>query len=156
MPVSKHRRKPGRGKSVKHPGRSPRPVRRPILNPMDEAYVRFHELYVVPFHRQFRDDPLDAGSMLQFIADAAFDDLTDEIVPVNKQAIFQEFMAVKDWEDDSPSHETVGSAEAALTSLVEQGMVEVADDQLTVPTRFVPKGAKQRRPSEPAEGTVPE
>ena len=64
---------------MKHPGRNPRPVRRPILNPMDEAYVRFHELYVVPFHRQFRDDPLDAGSMLQFIADAAFDDLTEEI-----------------------------------------------------------------------------
>jgi hypothetical protein len=86
----------------------------------------------------------------------AFDDLTEEIVPVNKQAIFQEFMAVRDWEDDSPSHETVGSAEAALASLVEHGMVEVADDQLTVPTRFVPEGAKQRRPSEPAEGTVPE
>ena len=59
-------------------------------------------------------------------------------------------MAVRDWEDDSPSHETVGSAEAALTSLVEQGMVEVADDQLTGPTRFVPEGAKQGTPSKPA------
>ena len=52
--------------------------------------------------------------------------------PVSKAAVFSEFLAPLDLEDDMP----VRDAEVALAFLVEQGMVEVADDTITVPARF--------------------
>jgi predicted deacylase len=52
--------------------------------------------------------------------------------PVSKAAVFREFMVPLDLEDDMP----VRDAEAALAFLVEQGMVEVAGDEITVPASF--------------------
>ena len=52
--------------------------------------------------------------------------------PVSKAAVFREFMAPLDLEDDVPARDP----EAALAFLVEQGMVEVVDDTITVPARF--------------------
>jgi hypothetical protein len=52
--------------------------------------------------------------------------------PVSKATVFREFMVSLDPEDDMPARD----AEAALAFLVEQGMVEVAGDTITVPARF--------------------
>jgi predicted deacylase len=52
--------------------------------------------------------------------------------PVSKAVVFREFRVPLDVEDDMPARD----AEAALAFLVEQGMVEVAGDQITVPARF--------------------
>jgi hypothetical protein len=66
---------------------------------------------------------------------------------VSKADVFGEFMQPFDPEDDEPvppKHETPESAEAALAFLVEQEMVEVAGDTITVPARFwsgAPAGA---------------
>ena len=52
--------------------------------------------------------------------------------PVSKAAVFREFMVSLDLEDDMPARD----ADAALAFLVEQGMVEVAGDRITVPASF--------------------
>ena len=52
--------------------------------------------------------------------------------PVSKAAVFREFMVPLDLEEEIAARD----AEAALAFLVEQGMVEVADDTVTVPARF--------------------
>ena len=54
--------------------------------------------------------------------------------PVSKAAVFREFMAPLDLEEEIAARD----AEVALAFLVEQGMelVEVAGDTITVPARF--------------------
>jgi hypothetical protein len=52
--------------------------------------------------------------------------------PVSKAAVFREFMVSLDPEHEIPARD----AEAALAFLVDQGMVEVAGDEITVPARF--------------------
>ncbi len=83
--------------------------------------------------------------MLDLIADAAFDTTgSGSLRPVSKADVFGEFMLplhldpVEGWEGEvlPPKHETPESAEAALAFLVEQEMVEVTGDTITVPARF--------------------
>jgi predicted deacylase len=52
--------------------------------------------------------------------------------PVSKAAVFREFMAPLDLEEEIVARD----AEVALAFLVEQGMVEVAGDTITVPASF--------------------
>ena len=52
--------------------------------------------------------------------------------PVSKAAVFREFMAPLDLEEEIAARD----AEVALAFLVEQGMVEVAGDVITVPASF--------------------
>ena len=52
--------------------------------------------------------------------------------PVSKTVVFREFMAPLDLEEEIATRD----AEVALAFLVEQRMVEVADDTITVPARF--------------------
>ena len=85
------------------------------------------------------------------IAGAAFDTAgSGSLRPVSKADVFGEFMwplDPEDFPDDEPlpsKHETPESAEAALAFLVEQEMVEVTGDTITVPVRFwsgAPAGA---------------
>src|SRR5271166_2825935 len=144
MPRSKHRRKPG-GKAVKHPGR----VRGKLLRMPSEMeaeidlWQRFEAGYTVPFHENFPDDPLDAGYMLDLISDAAFVPVGSGVLqPVSRVDVFRQFTRPLDEDlspregDPPPKHEAPESAEAALTFLVGQGMVVVADDEITVPARF--------------------
>ena len=91
--------------------------------------------------------------MLDLIADAAFNMTGNgSLRPVSKADVFGEFMLplrldpVEEREGEvlPPKHETPESAEAALAFLVEQEMVEVAGDTITVPARFwsgAPAGA---------------
>ena len=96
------------------------------------------------YNQSFQDDsaPPGAGYMLDLIADAAFDmPGSGSLRPVSKADVFGEFMwplDPEDWEGEvlPPKHETPESAEAALAFLVEQEMVEVAGDTITVPARF--------------------
>ena len=138
MPRSKHRRKPG-GKAVPHPGRGKQP--RTYPDPEIVLWRQFRDGYSQPF----QDDsaPPGAGFLLDLIADAAFNMTGNgSLRPVSKADVFGEFMRPldpEDFPDDEPvppKHETPESAEAALAFLVEQEMVEVTGDTITVPARF--------------------
>jgi hypothetical protein len=132
MPRSKHRRKPG-GKAVAHPGRGK--TRELPLSPEDVLWRRFVDGYTRPFHEKYGDSAAgSAGDMLDLIEEGAFVATgSGRLQPVSKAAVFREFMAPLDLdEDDVPARD----AEAALAFLVEQGMVEVAGDTITVPASF--------------------
>jgi hypothetical protein len=71
--------------------------------------------------------------MLDLIEEGAFVATgSGRLQPVSKAAVFREFMVPLDLEDEMPARD----AEVALAFLVEQGMVEVAGDTITVPARF--------------------
>jgi len=55
---------------------------------------------------------------------------------VSKAAVFREFMVPPDLEDEMPARD----ADVALAFLVDQGMVEVVGDEITVPARFWSSG----------------
>jgi hypothetical protein len=135
MPRSKHRHKTS-GKSVKHPGRDVVPPFR--FSAQERAWSRFDALYTAPFHAEWKDpQPHDAGYLLDLIADEAFDHSTGTLQPVSKAAVFVEF--VRPIDDGEPDEfRSAEMTEAALAFLVEQGMVLVDGDQLTVPARFSP------------------
>jgi hypothetical protein len=128
----------------KPPGRSRGKQRQTPLHADIALWRRFCAGYTAPFHEKYRDDsapaPPGAGFLLDLIAGAAFD-TTGNLRQVSKADVFGEFMQPFDPEDFPgepvlPKHETPQSAEAALAFLVEQGMVEVAGDTITVPARF--------------------
>ena len=139
MPRSKHRRKPG-GKAVPHPGRGK--TRELSPSPEDVLWRRFGDGYTKPFHEKYGDSTAgSAGDMLDLIAEGAFVATGGgRLQPVNKTAVFSEFMAPLDLDEEIVARD----AEVALAFLVEQGMVEVAGDTITVPARFwsgAPAGA---------------
>ena len=71
--------------------------------------------------------------MLDLIEEGAFVATgSGRLQPVSKAAVFREFMVPLDLEDEMPARD----AEVALAFLVEQGMVEVAGDTITVPASF--------------------
>jgi hypothetical protein len=128
MPRSKHRRKAG-GKAVPHPGRG-KPGRELRPPPEELHWRRFNDGYVGPFHEKYRDEggpPDNAGYMLDIISDTAFVD--GNLRPVSKADVFREFML-------DAEKESRPNPDAALACLVDQGMVEVAGDTITVPARF--------------------
>jgi hypothetical protein len=110
------------------------------MEPWERNCKEFFSNYTGPFHQAFPDH--HAGYMLDLIADLAFDDKGGgSLQPASKAAVFQEFTLPDEQDDPAgppPVEHTMESAEAALAFLVEQGMVEVADDVLTVPARFWP------------------
>lgn len=123
MPRSKHRRKAG-GKAVPHPGRG-RPERELMPTPEELHWLRFHDGYVRPFREKY----YDASFMLDLISDAAFGETG--LHPVSKADVFSEFMLLEAADEESrPDPDTT------LALLVDQGMVEVAGDTITVPARF--------------------
>ena len=131
MPRSKHRRKPG-GKAVVHPGRGK--SRELPLSPEDVLWRRFVDGYTRPFHEKYGDSAAGgAGDMLDLIEEGAFVATGGgRLQPVSKAAVFREFMAPLDLEEEIAARD----AEVALAFLVEQGMVEVAGDTITVPASF--------------------
>ena len=81
--------------------------------------------------------------MLDLIEEGAFVATgSGRLQPVSKAAVFREFMAPLDLEEEIAARD----AEVALAFLVEQGMVEVAGDTITVPARFWSSGAAGRFP----------
>lgn len=143
MPQSKYRRKPG-GKAVKHPGRSKPPRVSFDAQGEDSLWEQFYATYTEPYRKRFPDDPLDAGHMLGLIADAAFVPADGgRLLPASKDQVFREFMQPmtrdpRTAEDDDlpPIPDPLQAAEAALAYLVEQGLVAVTDDEITVPAHF--------------------
>jgi hypothetical protein len=133
MPRSKHRHK-GSGRARKKPGKAP--ARRFEPTPSMVAYDQFCELYMKPFSDKWPEEgPHHAVFMLETIAGAAFDAWPPIASTVSKQSIFKMFTT--DFEDVDPL--SVETAEAALAFLVEEGMVQVDGDQITIPEQFIPK-----------------
>jgi hypothetical protein len=132
MPRSKHRRKPD-GKAVHHPGRGM--PREPALSPEDVLWHRFTNGYTRPFHEKHGDSAAGgAGYMLDLIEEGVFVAIGGgRLKPVSKAAVFREFMVPLDLgEDERPARD----AEVALAFLVDQGMVAVTGDEITVPASF--------------------
>ena len=120
MPRSKHRRKPA-AKARAHPGRQGQIIR-------SFAMTRWHQFataYQMPFHATFTGDPPGADALLDIIAFEAFTEGGTR--PVSRAEAFRQFMEFE---------ATPEAAAAALTFLVEQRMVEVRGDEITVPSRF--------------------
>jgi hypothetical protein len=76
--------------------------------------------------------------LLDIISDTAFVD--GNLRPVSKADVFREFML-------DAGEESRPNPGAALACLVDQGMVEVAGDTITVPARFWIEA--------PSDGTLP-
>jgi hypothetical protein len=131
MPRSKHRRKSG-GKAVAHPGRGK--SRELPLSPEDVLWRRFVDSYTKPFHEKYGDSAAgSAGYMLDLVEEGAFVATgRGRLQPVSKAAVFREFMASLDLEEEIPARDP----EVALAFLVEQGIAEVAGDTITVPASF--------------------
>jgi hypothetical protein len=70
--------------------------------------------------------------MLDLIEEGVSCDWRRPLQTVSKAAVFREFMAPLDLEEEFAARD----AEVALAFLVEQGMVEVAGDEITVPASF--------------------
>ena len=87
-----------------------------------------------PFHEKHGESVAGgAGYMLDLIEEGAFVATGNgRLEPVSKIAVFREFMAPLDLEEEIAARD----AEVALAFLVEQGMVEVAGDEITVPASF--------------------
>ena len=77
--------------------------------------------------------PAPPATCFDLIEEAAFVVTgSGRLQPVSKAAVFSEFMAPLDLEEEIAARD----AEVALAFLVDQGMVEVAGDTITVPARF--------------------
>src|SRR3954454_5914141 len=129
MPVSKHRREPG-GKSVRHPGRGKVPTI-PPLPPDLQAWWKFRDGYIAPFLPALEDNTV-AHEVVDLIADRAWQD-NAPLQAVSKAAVLRELAQPI---DELCPGRTAEEVERALAFLVEQGMVDVAGDQISVPTRF--------------------
>jgi hypothetical protein len=78
--------------------------------------------------------------MLDIISDEAFvlADGAATLEPVSKAAVFRKFLEPLPADDDSPPKQPApGLAEAAVSFLNEQGLVEVDGDRIIVPARFL-------------------
>jgi hypothetical protein len=121
MPRSKHRRKAG-GKAIKRPGHG-KAVREMPLSADTIAFMRFGEIYRVPFHAAWPDH--QAGYMVDLVSDADFDSVTRTFHAVPRDKLFAKFMEPLEEEDGSSVAFTLDEAAAALAFLVEQCMVVV-------------------------------
>jgi hypothetical protein len=132
MPVSKHRRKPG-GKSMRHPGKRKTPAIPPWL-PETQAWRRFRNGYTVPFFAatEGHEGHTEAHDVLGIIAEHAWQ-YNAPLKAVSKAEILREM--AEPIEDLYPG-QTTEQTERALAFLVEQGMVEIEGDEITVPARF--------------------
>jgi hypothetical protein len=133
MPKSKHRRKPG-DKSVRRPG-SNKPARVSPVAARDRAYVRFLNVYRQPFREDWPDQDA-ASEMLDIVSDAVFNLDTLSFHAVNKDVAFQVFVQPCDAEDGSFLTRTSENAEAALGFLLEQQMVVVNGDMISIHPMF--------------------
>ena len=129
MPVSKHRRKPG-GKSMRHPDRGKVPTI-PPLPPDLQAWQKFHDGYIAPFRAALEGNTV-AHEILDLIADRAWQ-YNAPLQAVSKAEVLRELAQPI---DELCPGRTAEEVERALAFLVEQGMVDVEGDQITVPARF--------------------
>ena len=133
MPRSKHRRKPG-SKSVRRPGRG-KPERVSPTAARDRAYVRFLDVYRRPFREQWPDQDA-AAEMLDIVSDAVLSLETLSFQAVNKDAVFLVFVEPYETHDGSIITRTNEDAEAALSFLVEEAMVVLDGDLISISPRF--------------------
>jgi hypothetical protein len=97
---------------VPHPGRGK--TRELSPSPEDVLWRRFGDGYTKPFHEKYGDSTAgSAGDMLDLIAEGAFVATGGgRLQPVNKTAMFSEFMAPLDLDEEIVARD----AEVALSS----------------------------------------
>ena len=128
MPQSKHRHKSG-GKATKRLGAAAKKEMRDLL------IEYFKESYFLPFCEKFRDnDPCDSQSLLLYFTMLALGQEDIVIAPVEKNRLFGIFTS--DIGDGSLPR-TTETAEAALAFLIEERMILIDGDQITVHPRFL-------------------
>jgi hypothetical protein len=137
VPRSKHWSKSG-GRADAHPGR---PTRRGVPRKdrarRDEEEAcrrRFQEGYARPFRERYESGITATACFLLVVVELKAFDPTDggHLRSISKAELIREAIDPQNpaWEGDPPDLNT------ALTFLVEQGMVEVDGDTITVPDRF--------------------
>jgi hypothetical protein len=134
MPRSKHRRKAG-GKSVKRPGHN-KPWREAPLTAVQADWQRFGDAYLTPFHQQWRDRA-QAGYMLDLVAEAIFDPDTFTFHAAEKAVVLPAFLAPSEEDDGTPVNWTSEDADAALRFLVEENMVVMDGNLISIHPRFL-------------------
>jgi hypothetical protein len=134
MPRSKHRHKAG-GKSVTRPGQR-RPVKAPPVPAGQAAWDKFGEVYYGPFHKRWPGH--DAGYMLDIIAEDIFDEDTASFRATSKKAVFDTFLEpVPDFDGSpDPSPPSSDQAEPALNFLLQEEMIVIDGDAISIHPRF--------------------
>jgi len=146
---------------VKRPG-SNRPERRsPItaseaawIKSSEEAWRRFSDEYRGPFHKAWPDGVRGAGLMLDVVSDALFDPDTLTFPAVNKAEIFSTYLEPLEGEDESLGDLTPEGADAALRFLVDQNMVVVEGDMISIHPRFADVLTSSPAPPDAIDGPV--
>ena len=104
---------------------------------MDEG--RAYETFLSVYHHAFRErwpDQDAAAQMLDVVSDAILDLDTLKFRAVGKAAVLPMFMEPYEADDDSIVTRTSEDADTALTFLVEQNMVLVDGDMISIHPRF--------------------
>jgi hypothetical protein len=101
----------------------------------DRAYVGFRPVYHRPFLEQCPDQDTTV-EMLEIVSDAILDLDTRRFRAVDKAAVLPTFVEPYEAEDGSLVTRTSEDADAALSFLVEQSMVVVDGDMISINPRF--------------------
>jgi hypothetical protein len=128
MPRSKHRRKPGVGKSIKHPGRGKAP--RWTTGPNLEAYHRMRAAVVEPFYREHGESDAAAELLRDVISELWHAPITSR---ADATARILEPFEEMDGTDPTFTPEQV---EAGWVVLVEREIVAIDGDTVTVHPRI--------------------
>jgi hypothetical protein len=133
MPRPKHRHKAG-GKSVKGSGQNMR-VSSPTLTASDRAWVLFNVAYKKTFFQEWPTHET-AAFLLDIVSDQIFDPDTLAYITARKDKVFSAFVEPFEDEDGNLLTQSTEDAEAALDFLVEQNMVVVDGDTISLHPRF--------------------
>ncbi len=136
MPRSKHRRKVGK-KAIRNPGRK-KGIGRAIGREFS-VFSQFNQRYRENASHHLENEEI--AFLIDLIVEEAFVFEADKMAlkPISKVQLFEDFTApiqMPDKEDFSPGF-TLDMADTALAILLEQSMVEIADDEIRVPNRFL-------------------
>jgi hypothetical protein len=101
------------------------------------VWDRFSSAYNRSFHRQWPDNPGGIGEVVDIVSAAVLDMRAVAFRTADKSEIFTEFLEQPFEEEDGTSvTRTPKQAEAALAFLVEQAMVVVKDELISIHPRF--------------------
>ena len=100
----------------------------------DTPLSRFRRAYAGEFHARWPNRADGAGYLLDVVADTAIEQNDARVTfrPASKQMLIEHFVAP--FEDDPVR--TIEDAEAALRFLVEQEMIEIESDAVSIHARF--------------------
>jgi hypothetical protein len=122
-------------KALSAPGMTS-PSGKACLTAAQDAWQRFGNAYLRPFH-EYWHDRAQAGYMLDLVAEAIFDPDTFTFHATKKEAVLPAFLAPSEEDDGTPVIWTHEDADAALRFLVEENMVVMDGNLISIHPRFL-------------------